>query len=141
MFSVDWTLISVCPSPLSDGPCLHSVNATTLLIALGLPMDQHEKHIYPDDKPRHQTIIGTDHSPGVSGVWVSLAQAQGIAQSLTGVNVAENGDSPIGNILRDDLFHLFATMASLNPKHAPGVQFGLSTVSPLHPTSFASGRC
>jgi len=91
-------------------------------------MDQHEKHIYPDDKPRHQTIIGTDHSPGVSGVWVSLAQAQGIAQSLTGVNVAENGDSPIGNILRDDLFHLFATMASLNPKHAPGVQFGLSTV-------------
>lgn len=95
-------------------------------------MDQHEKHIYPDDKPRYQTIIGTDHSPGVSGVWVSLAQAQGIAQSLTGVNVAEVGDSPIGNILRDDLFHLFATMASLNPKHAPGVQFGLSTVSLLH---------
>jgi len=105
---------------------------------MGLPIDQHDKHIYPDDKVRYQTVIGTDHSPGVSGTWVSLAQAQGIIQSLTGVNVAEVGDTPIGNILRDDLFHLFATMASLNPKHAPGVQFGLSTVSWSH---LCSNRC
>jgi hypothetical protein len=91
-------------------------------------MDQHDKYTYPDDKPRGQTVIGTDQSPGVAGVWVSLLQAQSIAQTLTGINVAESGESGIGNILRDDLFHLFATMASLNPKHVPGVQFGISTV-------------
>jgi len=94
-------------------------------------MDQHDKYIYPDDKPRGQTVIGTDQSPGVAGVWVSLLQAQSIAQTLTSVNVAESGESGIGNILRDDLFHLFATMASLNPKHVPGVQFGISTVGCL----------
>lgn len=105
-----------------------------MLIALGVPEAQHDKHIHhPDlDHTRHAVIAkslkGHPFSPGVAGVWVSLRIAQLIAQQVRDKNSTSYGIG-MENCLRDDLFQVFATMANLNPTHRPGINFGISSVS------------
>lgn len=75
-------------------------------------------------------IQGHKYAPGVQGTWIRLSQAQQVARQL---GLPIDGDSAgggLGNVLRDDLFHTFATMANLNPKHVPSDTFGCSTFLP-----------
>jgi hypothetical protein len=65
------------------------------------------------------------------GTWVSLRHAQFIAQQVGDKRAKTAGDG-LDNCLRDDLFQVFATMANLNPKHSPGLNFGISSVGHRH---------
>ena len=105
------------------------------MIALGIPTAEHEKYIYqPDwDTSAHVTMSATIHghkyAPGVQGTWIRLSQAQQVARQL-GLTIDGDSAGGLGNVLRDDLFHVFATMANLNPKHTPSDTFGCSTFLP-----------
>lgn len=112
-----------------------AVNVTTLLIALGIPIAQHAKYINQADwdTKTHVTMApsvqGHNYAPGVAGTWTRLSQAQELARQL-GVEICDDTAGGIGNVLRDDLFQVFATMANLNPKHSPSDNFGCSTFLP-----------
>ncbi|KAK8861734.1 hypothetical protein IAR55_002557 [Kwoniella newhampshirensis] len=117
------------------------VNANALLLALNIPEPAQAEYL---DKPlspqrlaaRHvvpASKIGKEYSPGVSGVWVHLFEAREFAKRAN----LQKG-SLLSNLLREDLFHLFATLASLKKDHAPSDSFGLPFVPrrpPSPPTS------
>ena len=60
------------------------------------------------------------HSPGVAGVWIPLAEAKVLEKKLK-----IDPTSQLANVLREDLFALFAKMAGLNQEHSPSEAFGL----------------
>jgi hypothetical protein len=87
---------------------LISVNANTLLLALGVPQSQLvEKLRVPTTwtSSRHhvspQYRNGATHSPGVPGVWVHFFEARELARRHK-----LDKNSPLASILREDLFQL-----------------------------------
>ena len=107
------------------------VNATSLLSALGVPVADHAEHLNAPSPwlASHLTVptvcnTGVAFSAGVPGVWVQFAEARALAKKLQ----LPEGNF-LSNILREDLFQLFAVLATINPEHSPSDTFGLPFVA------------
>ncbi|WVR03676.1 hypothetical protein IAU60_000671 [Kwoniella sp. DSM 27419] len=113
------------------------VNANALLHALGVPENKHadffNNPISPSRMAARQvvpaTIGGVEYFEGVSGTWVHLFEAKEFAR-----RAKLPANSLLANILREDLFRLFAIIANLNPEHLPADAFG-SLFAPGPPRS------
>lgn len=85
------------------------VNATTLLSAFGVPVGKHDEYLkVPSPWLAAHHIMGThciqsgsQHTPGVPGIWVPFVEAKELVKKL---KVAETG--LLANFLRADLFQL-----------------------------------
>nr|XP_019014584.1 uncharacterized protein I206_00667 [Kwoniella pini CBS 10737]OCF53365.1 hypothetical protein I206_00667 [Kwoniella pini CBS 10737] len=116
------------------------VNANALLAALGVAESKCSeyfdhpisavrlaaRHVIPPSSP------SAEYSPGVSGIWVHLAEARDFARRAK----LKEG-SLLSSVLREDLFQLFATLAGLKPDHPTSETFGLSFV-PRRPAGVAT---
>ncbi|WWC86029.1 uncharacterized protein L201_000900 [Kwoniella dendrophila CBS 6074] len=115
------------------------VNANALLAALGLPETKFSEYLDNPISPvrlaaRHvvpHSIRNAVHSPGVSGIWIHLSEAREFAR-----RAKLHEGSLLASILREDLFQLFATLASLKPEHKASEIFGLPFIPrrPVIPT-------
>ncbi|WVF66084.1 hypothetical protein IAT40_000823 [Kwoniella sp. CBS 6097] len=106
------------------------VNANVLLDALGVPLAKYSEYL---DNPVSPIRLAARHvippscptavySNGVSGIWVHLSEAREFARR------AKLPDGRLANLLREDLFQMFATLAGLKPDHPTSELFGLPFV-------------
>lgn len=103
------------------------MNGSSLLVALGVPVTRHQDYLAIPSQwlPSHHHVPptgenGIPHLAGVPGLWIPFQAAKELAKRC---RMSEK--SVLSNILRDDLFSLFATIANLNTTHSPSETFGL----------------
>ncbi|ORX35327.1 hypothetical protein BD324DRAFT_652461 [Kockovaella imperatae] len=115
------------------------VNASGLLLAVGVPLNKHSEYLSGPSPWQHAHHLvppqanGSVYSPGVAGVWIPYSEAKFLAKKLK-----LDASSSLANILRDDLFALFAKLAALNQEHSPAEAFGLPFGAPIRTQSKAS---
>ncbi|KAK4683714.1 hypothetical protein P7C73_g6518, partial [Tremellales sp. Uapishka_1] len=108
------------------------VNGTSLLFALGIPSIKAHSDYLNAPSPylaSHHTVptispSGIHHSSGVAGVWVPLVEAREYTKKL-----GLKATSLLSNVVREDLFQLFAQLAGLKPDHSASENFGLPFVA------------
>ena len=113
------------------------VNATTLLLTLGIPASQHGEYLSKSSAwaPSHHSvptqIEGFAYADGVPGTWVKLAEARELVQRPELIKKLKPDDlKPLGDLLREDLFTLFTRLVSVRIRRSVNGTFGPS-VRPL----------